>query len=392
MDCKTIHDVDVRNRRVLVRVDFNVPIADGHVVDETRIRAAAPTLRHLLERSAAVILCSHLGRPNGICVPALSMRPVSAALEGIMGRGVEFAENCLGEVPHAAAERLLPGQLLMLENTRFHAGEKRNDAQMARELAELADVFVNDAFGVAHRAHASTVGVAQHLPAVAGLLLDKELDYLGRALIRPGRPFTTILGGAKISDKIGVIESLLERADCVLIGGGMANTFFRARGVEVADSLVEDAALETAWALLHQSGDKLVLPTEVVIADSFNADAEFKSVPVTEGVPNGWRILDIGAGTVERFAAHISTAGMIFWNGPMGVFELPPFAAGTNAVARLVAESVATSIVGGGDSVAAVHQSGLAGEITHISTGGGACLEFLQGNVLPGVAALDPVH
>ena len=392
MDCKTIHDVDVRNRRVLVRVDFNVPIADGHVVDETRIRAAAPTLRHLLERSAAVILCSHLGRPNGICVPALSMRPVSAALEGIMGRGVEFAENCLGEVPHAAAERLLPGQLLMLENTRFHAGEKRNDAQMARELAELADVFVNDAFGVAHRAHASTVGVAQHLPAVAGLLLDKELDYLGRTLIRPGRPFTTILGGAKISDKIGVIESLLERADCVLIGGGMANTFFRARGVEVADSLVEDAALETAWALLHQSGDKLVLPTEVVIADSFCADAELKSIPVTEGVPSGWRILDIGDATVERFATHVSTARMILWNGPMGVFELPPFAAGTNAVAQLIAKSDATSIVGGGDSVAAVRQSGLAGEITHISTGGGASLEFLQGKVLPGVAALDPVH
>ncbi|MDP7345446.1 MAG: phosphoglycerate kinase [Anaerolineales bacterium] len=392
MDCKTIHDVDVRNRRVLVRVDFNVPIADGRVADDTRIRAAVPTLCDLLDRAAAVILCSHLGRPNGACVPALSLRPVAAVLEGILGRGVQFAEDCLGDAAHAAAERLLPGELLMLENTRFHAGENRNDAQMARELAELADVFVNDAFGAAHRAHASTVGVAQHLPTVAGLLLEKELDYLGRALSRPGRPFVAILGGAKISDKIDVIASLLERADRVLIGGGMANTFFRAQGIEVADSLVEGAALETARALLQQAGDTLVLPPEVVIADGFNADAAFRSIPVSAGVPVGWRILDIGSDSVERFAIHVGVARMIFWNGPMGVFELPPFAAGTKAVARLVAESDATSIVGGGDSVAAVRQSGLAEEITHISTGGGASLEFLQGKVLPGVAALDPEH
>jgi phosphoglycerate kinase len=377
---------------VLVRVDFNVPIADGCVVDDTRIRAAAPTLRGLLARSAAVILCSHLGRPNGACVPALSLRPVAAILEDIMGRGVQFVEDCLGDAAHASAERLLPGEMLLLENTRFHAGENRDDAEMARELAELADVFVNDAFGVVHRKHASTVGVAQHLPAVAGLLLEKELEYLGRVLNRPRRPFVAILGGAKIPEKIGVIESLLERADRVLIGGGMANTFFGAQGIEVAESLVTDAAFETARALLEQAGDKLVLPTEVVIADSFCADAELKSIPVTEGVPSGWRILDIGDATVERFATHVSTARMILWNGPMGVFELPPFAAGTNAVAQLIAKSDATSIVGGGDSVAAVRQSGLAGEITHISTGGGASLEFLQGKVLPGVAALDPVH
>ena len=392
MDCKTVHDVQVRNRCVLVRVDFNVPIADGRVTDDARILAAMPTLENLLARSASVILCSHLGRPGGKHVPALSLRPVALELERILGRRVKFVEDCVGEMARGAAQRLQVGELLQLENTRFHAGEKQNDPQMGRELANLADVFVNDAFGSAHRAHASTVGVAQQLPAVAGLLLEKELDYLGRALRRPARPFVSVLGGAKISDKIGAIESLLERSDNVLIGGGMANTFFSAQGIDVADSLVEDAAVDMARALVHQAGDKLVLPTEVVIADSFSADGIFRTISVRDGVPDGWRILDIGAATVAKFASHLRAAQLIFWNGPMGAFELPPFAAGTNALIRLVAEGNATSIVGGGDSVAAVHQSGLADEITHISTGGGASLEFLQGKVLPAVAALDAVH
>lgn len=392
MDRKTIHDVEVRNKCVLVRADLNVPLADGRVADGTRIRAAIPTLEYLLARSAVVILCSHLGRPGGKCVPGLSLRIVAPELERALGRRVNFVEDCFGEMARRAAQRLQSGELLLLENTRFHDGEKQNDPQMARGLADLADVFVNDAFGSAHRVHASTVGVAQELPAVAGLLLEKELEYLGLALHRPARPFVAILGGAKISDKIGVIKSLLERADSVLIGGGMANTFMRARGIEMADSLVEESAVDMASTLLHQAGDKLVLPVEVVIADSFEADAAFRSIPSGAGVPTGWRILDIGPATVEQFSSLVCTAGLVFWNGPMGVFELPPFALGTNGLARLVAEGSATSIVGGGDSVAAVRQSGLADEITHISTGGGASLEFLQGKILPGVAALDLAH
>jgi len=392
MDCKTIHDVEVRNRRVLVRVDFNVPLADGRVNDDTRIRAATPTLEDLLKRSASVIMCSHLGRPGGERVPALSLRPVATALERILGRRVHFAEDCVGESARGAAQHMRVGDLLLLENTRFHAGEKQNDPQMALGLAELADVFVNDAFGSAHRSHASTVGVAQHLPAVAGLLLEKELVYLELVLRSPARPFVAILGGAKISDKIGAIESLLNLADSVLIGGGMANTFFCAQGIEIADSLVEEEATEMARVLLRQAGDKLVLPTEVVIADSFDADASFRNVYVDHGVPAGWRILDIGAATVKEFSTHLRAAQLVFWNGPMGVFELPTYARGTNALARLVAEGKATSIVGGGDSVASLRQSGVAEKITHISTGGGASLEFLQGKVLPGVEALDEVH
>ncbi len=392
MDRKTIHDVEVRNKRVLVRADLNVPLADGCVADGTRIRAAIPTLEYLLARSAVVILCSHLGRPGGKCVPGLSLRLVAPELERALGRRVNFVEDCFGETARGAAQRLQSGELLLLENTRFHDGEKQNDPEMARGLADLADVFVNDAFGSAHRVHASTVGVAEQLPAVAGLLLEKELEYLGLALHRPARPFVAILGGAKISDKIGVIESLLERADSVLIGGGMANTFMRAQGIELADSLVEESAVDMARMLLRQAGDKLVLPVEVVIADSFEADAAFRSIPSGAGVPTGWRILDIGPATVQQFSGLVCTAGLVFWNGPMGVFELPPFALGTNGLARLVAEGSATSIVGGGDSVAAVRQSGLADEITHISTGGGASLEFLQGKVLPGVAALDLAH
>ena len=392
MDCKTIHDVEVRNKRVLVRVDFNVPLVDGRVIDDTRIRAATPTLENLLKRSASVIICSHLGRPGGKRVPELSLQPVATALEHILGRSVHFAGDCIGGIARGAARQIRVGDLLLLENTRFHAGEKQNDPHIARGLAELADVFVNDAFGSAHRSHASTVGVAEHLPAVAGLLLEKELVYLDLVLQSPARPFVAILGGSKISDKIGAIESLLNMADSVLIGGAMANTFFCAKGIEIADSLVEWDATETARALLRQAGDKLVLPTEVVIADSFNADAAFSSIDVHDGVPAGWHILDIAAATVDDFSNHLRTAQLVFWNGPMGVFELPLFAGGTNAIARIVAEGNATSIVGGGDSVASLRQSGVADKITHISTGGGASLEFLQGNVLPGVMALDTVH
>ena len=391
MTCRTIRDIKVRNKRVLVRADFNVPLAHGHVMDDTRIRAVAPTLQNLLARSASVILCSHLGRPGGRRVPELSLRPVALELASILGRRVTFVEDCLGPVARLAVERMLPGEILLLENTRFHPGEQENDSEMASGLAELADIFVSDAFGSAHRRHSSIVGVAQMLPAVAGLLLEQELDCLGGVLRAPMRPFVSILGGAKIFDKIGLIESLLERADRVLIGGGMANTFFRAQGIDVGESLVEDGVLKEAQRLLERSGDKILLPTEVVIADRFDSDATFRSVIVSEGVADGWRILDIGAATVAEFAICVGEAQMVFWNGPMGVFELAPFAAGTNALARLVAESDATSIVGGGDSVAAVRQSGMAKNISHISTGGGASLEFLQGRILPGVEVLNKV-
>lgn len=383
---KTIRDVDPRSKRVLVRVDFNVPIENGVVQDDTRIRAALPTIRYLLDAGAAVILCSHLGRPKDKPDPKYSLKPVAENLGTLAP--VKFSEECIGPKAEAAAKALKPGEVLLLENTRFYPGETKNDPEMSRALASLADLYVNDAFGSAHRAHASTEGVAHYLPAVAGFLMEKEIKYLGQALADPRRPFVAILGGAKVSDKIEVIRNLLSKADTVLIGGGMANTFFKAQGKEMADSLVEAEAVETAKSLLAESIGKLHLPTDFVIADAFAADAKYKTVAVGD-VPAGWRVMDIGPETVKAFSALAADAGTVVWNGPMGVFELGPFAKGTFALAKAVAESRADSIVGGGDSVSALQQSGLAEKITHISTGGGASLEMLEGKLLPGLAALQ---
>jgi phosphoglycerate kinase len=385
---KMVTDLDVKGKKVLVRVDFNVPLAEGKVADDTRIKAALPTINYLLENGAAVILCSHLGRPKGEAKPEFSLKPVAAYLDQLIDAPVAFAEDCIGPVAEAAAAKVKPGEVLVLENTRFHAGEKKNDPEMAKALASLAELYVDDAFGTSHRAHASNVGVTEYLPAAAGFLLEKEIKYLGNTIADPKRPFVAILGGAKVSDKIGVIENLLDKADSILIGGGMANTFFKAQGYEMADSLVEEDALETAKMLLAKAGDKLVLPQDVVIADAFSADAAAKTMDLGD-VPAGWRILDIGPKTVEAFDAIINKAGTVVWNGPMGVFEMDPFAKGTFAVADALAKSDAISIVGGGDSASAIQKSGLADQITHISTGGGASLEMLEGKVLPGLAALN---
>mgnify|MGYP000927578429 CR=1 FL=1 len=385
---KMLTDLDVKGKKVLVRVDFNVPISEGVVGDDTRIQAALPTINYLLENGAAVILCSHLGRPKDEPDPAFSLKPVAEYLDGLIDAQVKFAEDCIGEVAEKAAADLEPGQVLVLENTRFHAGEKKNNPEVAKQLASLADLYVNDAFGSAHRAHASTAGVADYLPAAAGFLLEKEIKYLGNAIAEPERPFVAILGGAKVSDKIGVIENLLTKSDQILIGGGMANTFFKAQGYEMADSLVEEDVLATAKSLLETAAGKLVLPVDMVIADAFAADAD-EQVMVVGDVPAGWRVLDIGPRSVEIFGEVIKQAKTIVWNGPMGVFEFEKFAKGTFEVAKKVAESDATSIVGGGDSVSAIKKSGLEDKITHISTGGGASLEMLEGKLLPGLAALD---
>jgi len=385
---KTIRDVDVRDKRVLVRVDFNVPLAGGQVADDTRIQAALPTIDYLLEQDAAVILCSHLGRPKSAADLEFSMRPTAEHLKTLVNAPVFFAEDCIGPKAEQAAAALQPGQILVLENTRFYPEEKANDPEMAKQLAGLADVYVNDAFGSAHRAHASTTGVADYLPAVAGFLMEKEIVYLGQTITAPKRPFIAIMGGAKISDKIGVIRNLLAKADKVLIGGGMANTFFKATGTQVGGSLVEDDALDTAGELLALGSDKLVLPVDMVVADVFSDDAATQVLPVGD-VPEGWRILDVGPETLAVFGKILEGAGTVVWNGPMGVFEFPTFAKGTFGLARLVADCGATTIIGGGDSTSAVNQSGLAEKITHISTGGGASLEMLEGKLLPGLAALD---
>ena len=387
MNKKTIYDVDVRGKRVLVRVDFNVPLQDGAVSDDTRIQAALPTLNYLLEHEAALILCSHLGRPKGKVVPELRMDPVAARLAELLGRPVQKLDDCVGPEVEAAVRAMQPGDVVLLENTRFHPEEKGNDPEFARQLAALADLYVNDAFGSAHRAHASTEGVAHYLPAVAGLLMEKELEFLGRAVENPVHPYVAILGGAKISDKIGVIESLLQRCDRLLVGGGMANTFFRAMGFEMGDSLVEEDAVPTAQSLLKSSGARIVLPVDVIIADEFDNDAHTRVVAPNE-VTSGWRILDIGPKTVPTFESALDGARTVVWNGPLGVFEMSNFAQGTFAVARLLAGMDAVTIVGGGDSAAAVRQAGLVDEMTHVSTGGGASLELLEGKVLPGVAAL----
>jgi phosphoglycerate kinase len=388
MNKKTIRDIDVTGKRVLVRVDFNVPLSEGAVSDDTRIRAALPTIQYLLDRGAAVILCSHLGRPKDKVVDELRMDPVAQRLAKLLDRPVTKLDDCIGPEVEAAALAAKPGDLILLENTRFHPEETKNDPAFATKLAALADLYVNDAFGTAHRAHASSEGVAHHLPAVAGLLMEKELEFLGSALASPRRPFVAILGGAKISDKIGVIENLLGQVDALLIGGGMANTFLMADGYDVAESLVEAGSLDVARDLIAGAGNKLVLPVDVTVADRFEADA-FSQVVSVAGVPPRWRILDIGPRTLELFQERLAGAKTVIWNGPMGVFEFPKFAVGTAAVARMLAALPdATTIIGGGDSIAAVKGAGLDDKMSHISTGGGASLEFLEGKTLPGVAAL----
>jgi phosphoglycerate kinase len=385
---KTIRDINVQGKRVLVRVDFNVPLKEGNVTDDTRIRAALPTLNNLLEHGAALILYSHLGRPKGKVVPELRMDPVATRLAELLGRPVRKLDDCVGPEVEAAARDLQSGDVILLENTRFHPEERANDPDFAKQLATLAEIFVSDAFGSAHRAHASTEGVTHYLPSVAGFLMEKELEFLGRAVENPGHPYVAILGGAKISDKIGVIESLLKQCDRLLIGGGMANTFIKAMDFEVGDSLIEEEAVPTAKSLLEQAGGQLVLPVDVVIADGFDNDANTRVVAPNE-IPAGWRILDIGPKTVLTFESALGGAKMVVWNGPLGVFEMDNFAKGTFAVAELLASADAVTIIGGGDSAAAVRQAGLVDKMTHVSTGGGASLEFLEGKTLPGVAALD---
>lgn len=391
MNKKTIRDLDVHGKRALVRVDFNVPLKGGvapTVADDTRIQAALPTLEYLLGHDAALILCSHLGRPKGKVVPELRMDPVAARLSELLDRPVKKLDSCVGPEVEAAARAMQPGDVILLENTRFHPEEKGNDPEFARQLAALVDIYVNDAFGAAHRAHASNVGVAQYLPTVAGFLMEKELEFLGQAIENPEHPYVAILGGAKISDKIGVIESLLKQCDRLLIGGGMANTFFKAMGFDVGDSLVEDEAIPAAESLLANAGGQMVLPVDVVIADGFDNDANSRVVAPNE-VTAGWRILDVGPKTIPTFESALGMARLIVWNGPLGVFEMENFAQGTFAVARLLAGMDAVTIVGGDDSAAAVRQAGLADKITHVSTGGGASLEFLEGKTLPGVAVLE---
>jgi phosphoglycerate kinase len=384
---KTIKDMEFNGKKALVRVDFNVPLNDGVITDDTRIVAALPTIQYLLEHKAAVILCSHLGRPKTAADLQYSLKPVADHLNDLVDANVSFAEDCIGPVAEKAVADLQAGDILVLENTRFHPEETKNDEAMSKALASLADVFVNDAFGSAHRAHSSTVGVADYLPACAGFLLEKEIEYLDRAIEDPKRPFVAILGGAKVSDKIGVIKNLLKKADTILIGGGMANTFLKAKGFTMGDSLVEEDAVSLAEELMEEGGGKLVLPVDLVLADAFDNDAKKKTIDAGD-IPSGWRCLDIGPKTVAEFSDLISDAGTVVWNGPMGVFEMSNFAKGTFDVAQAVADSNAISIIGGGDSASAINQSGLADKISHISTGGGASLEMLEGIVLPGLAAL----
>jgi len=390
---KTIEDVNVQGKRVLVRVDYNVPLTpEGTVADDKRIVAALPTVKYLLEHGARVILCSHLGRPKGTVKPEFSLKPVVARLKELLpGVKIDFASDCIGEEAKEKAMALQDGQILLLENLRFHKEEEKNDPEFAKELASLAEIYVSDAFGTVHRAHASTAGVAAYLPAVAGFLIGKELSIMGQALENPQRPFVAILGGAKVADKIGVIKNLLQKCDSLIIGGGMAYTFFAAQGYGIGDSLLDKDSIGLAKDLMAEAesrGVELLLPVDTVVAKEFAADAEHKTVKVNE-IPDGWQGLDIGEESRKLFAGVIESAKTVIWNGPMGVFEFPAFAKGTAAVAEACAKCQGTTIIGGGDSASAVKKLGYADKMTHISTGGGASLEFLEGKVLPGVAALN---
>lgn len=388
---KTVKDIDVRGKRVLVRVDFNVPLADGSVTDDTRVRAALPTLRYLVDHGARVIVMSHLGRPKGEPDPQYSLRPVRRVLQRLLGRNVAFVEDIVGAEATEAVGRMVDGEVLMLENLRFHPGEKANDPAFAGELAALADIYVNDAFGAAHRAHASTVGIAAKLPAVAGLLLSREVETLTSMLADPDRPFVAILGGSKVSDKIGVIDRLLECVDALVVGGGMCFTFLVAKGVEVGNSLVEKEWIEPAKRMLDKAAERgvdLLLPVDFIVAEQIVEDAE-TTIVGREEIPAGMMGLDIGPTSVELFKGTVSGARTIFWNGPMGVFEMTPFETGTREVAMAVARNNrAVSVVGGGDSVAALKKFDLEERVTFVSTGGGASMMLLEGSPLPGVEAL----
>jgi phosphoglycerate kinase len=390
MNKKSIRDVDLAGKRVFCRVDFNVPMQDGTITDDTRIRAAVPTIRFLTEAGAKVILASHFGRPKGQVVEEMRLTPVAAHLSGLLGQKVTKLDDSIGSEVTAAVEQMNNGDVILLENVRFHAGEEKNDPELAKRFAALADLFVNDAFGAAHRAHASTAGIAQYIPAVAGLLMEKEIRFLGGALSRPERPFTAIVGGAKVKDKIAVIENLLTKVDHLIIGGGMANTFLKAQGYGVGASLCEDDKLDLARSLMEQAkerGVQLLMPVDVVVADRFAPDANKKTVSI-DAIGDGWMALDIGPKTVEEYHRVIVGSKTVVWNGPMGVFEMDAFAEGTIGVAKAMAECAGTTIIGGGDSVAAVEKAGVAEQMTHISTGGGASLEFMEGKELPGVAVL----
>lgn len=393
MAIRSVDELDLKDKRVFVRVDFNVPLdKEGRITDDTRIRASLDTIRYVRDKGGRVIVASHLGRPKGKRVPEMSVAPAAARLSELLGVPVKTASDCVGPDVERAVEALKPGEVLLLENLRFHKEEEANDADFAKALAALADVYVNDAFGAAHRAHASTEGMVRHVREVAaGFLMRKEIRYLEEALRDPARPFLTILGGAKVSDKIGVVRNLLPKVDALVIGGGMANTFLWTRGCAVGASKVEADKKEEAARVLEEAskgGRALLLPEDAVVAQKIEAGAETRVVPA-DGIPEGWFALDIGPKSRERFCAEIRKARTIVWNGPLGVFEVEPFAEGTRAVARAVAESGATTIVGGGDTVAALEKEGLKDRITHVSTGGGASLEYLEGRVLPGVAALD---
>ena len=390
---KTVMDVDVKGKRVLVRVDYNVPLNDaGEVADDKRITASLPTVNYLLEHGARVILCSHLGRPKGEPKPEFSLKPVAVRLAQLLPNvKIGFAEDCIGPEAKRKAMALNDGEILLLENLRFHKEEEKNDSSFAKELASLAELYVSDAFGTVHRAHASTAGVAAYLPAVAGFLIGKELSIMGDALEKLERPFVAILGGAKVADKIGVIKNLLQKCDTLIIGGGRGYTFFKAMGYEIGDSLLEADSIGLAGELMAEAkerGVKLLLPVDTVVADNFSADAQHKTVK-SNAIPAGWQGLDIGEETCRLFAEEIKKAKTVIWNGPMGVFEFPAFAKGTAAVAEACAECGGTTIIGGGDSASAVKKLGFADRMTHISTGGGASLEFLEGKILPGVAALN---
>jgi phosphoglycerate kinase len=387
MNKKTVKDIDLKGKRVLMRVDFNVPMEGGKVTDDKRIKASLPTIKYVLEQGASLVLMSHLGRPKGGFDPEFSLKAAAEVLAGALGIPVQMAPDCVGPEVEKMAKALKPGDVLMLENTRFHPEEEKNDPELARKMAALGDVYVNDAFGSAHRAHSSTEGVAHFLPAVSGFLMEKELEYLGRATNNPEHPYIAILGGAKISDKILVVENLLTKCDKLIIGGGMANTFLVAKGLNMQDSLVEAGSVDTAKAILAKSGSRIVLPEDAVIADKFEATAHSQVVDVDK-IPAGWRMMDVGPKTLELYKETLKGAKLIVWNGPVGVFEMPKFAEGTFALAKLLAGSGAITVIGGGDSASAVKKAGVAKEMTFVSTGGGASLEFLEGKELPGVAAL----
>ena len=393
MKKKTVRDIELKGKRVLVRVDFNVPldVETRKISDDSRVRAALPTIKYIIEQKGKVILCSHFGRPKGKVVEGMRLSPIAERLSHLLNLPVKSTTDCIGAQVEEAVSKLGEGEVLLLENLRFHPEEEKNDPEFAKSLAKLADVYVNDAFGTAHRAHASTAGVADYLPAVAGFLIEKEIDYLGQALSDPARPFAMIVGGAKVADKIALLENIMQKVNVLVIGGGMANTFLKAQGYDVGNSKVEDDQLDFTRGLIKQASEKgvnLLLPIDAEVAEEFSAESNHKTVPLNE-VPKGWMILDIGPQSIKRFSDELKKCKTIVWNGPVGVFEFPVFATGTKAIASLAASMDATTIIGGGDTAAAVESAGVAPRMTHISTGGGASLEFLEGKVLPGIAVLQ---